>query len=73
MTFELGIKCAITVVACCGADFGERSCPRGLNGDARIRGWRPTNPALKYALCYKPFFSFFNLIADFIRGRNVKF
>nr|WP_319997562.1 hypothetical protein [uncultured Draconibacterium sp.] len=41
-------KCLLTVGACCGADFGERSCPAGLNDDARIRGWHTTKP--RYAI-----------------------
>jgi len=28
----------------------ERSCPTGLNGDARIRGSKTTDPALKFTL-----------------------
>ena len=30
------------VGACCGADFGERPCPSGLNCDARIHGFYQT-------------------------------
>ena len=37
-----------TIGACCGADFGECSCPPRLNGDARIRGPKTTKP--RYAI-----------------------
>ena len=42
-----------TVCACCGADFGEHSCPRGY--ERRCENppliYAPT-PAMKYARCY---------------------
>jgi hypothetical protein len=45
------LRLPVTVGVSCGADFGERSCPIGLNGDARICGSNTTNPALKITLC----------------------
>jgi hypothetical protein len=43
----------ITMAANSGVDFGERSCPKDMNCDARIRSWQTTIPALQYVLCYK--------------------
>ncbi len=34
--------------ACCVADFGARSCPVGLNDDARAAVGAPPNPAMQY-------------------------
>ena len=49
----IGLSLLATVSACCGADFGEHSCPRGH--ERRCENppliYAPT-PAMKYARCY---------------------